>query len=314
MTRVAQSRITAVLAGDDRFSKPLAVTVRSVVSQLSPGRGLDLYLCDMGITAPNRDKIATAAAHPDVRLRWVDTLGKEIGHLPEAVPGISQAAYARLFIPQVLPPGVDRALYLDCDLIVRRCVGELSDLPLGSFAALGVADAGSPYVSSLYGVPYWSRYGRRADEVNFNSGVLLLNLTAWLEEDITGAAVAYLTDGRHQFLVDQEAINAVLPGRIGPLDPRWNVQTEHFQPPHQATLPLDEAQLSELIKDPWIVHFTTAVKAWDYECTHPFRDEWFALLDQTPYGGWRAPRSAYYLGQARRLGRRVKGRLRPRAH
>jgi len=310
---MADRRIAVVLAADDRFSRPLAATVRSVVSQLSPGLELDLYLCDMGISAPNRERIAAAAARPEVRLHWVETLGEKVGHLPQAVPGISRAAYARLFIPSVLPAGLERALYLDSDLIVRRCVSELFDSPIGEFAALGVADAGSPYVSSLYGVPYWSRYGRRADDVNFNSGVLLLNLRAWRDEDIGGAAVAYLTDGRHRFLVDQEAINAVLPGRIGEVDPRWNVQTEHFQPPHQATLPLDEAQLSELIKDPWIVHFTTAVKAWSYECMHPFREEWFASLDQTPYRGWRPSRSAYYAGQARRLGRRVKDRLRPRA-
>jgi len=308
---MADSRIATVLAADDRFSRPLAATVRSIVSQLSPGRGLDLYLCDMGITPLNREKIEAAAAHPQVRLHWVEGLGEKVEHLPEAVPGVTRAAYARLFIPHVLPPGIDRALYLDSDLIARRCVGELFDSPIGDFAALGVADAGSPYVSSLYGVPHWSRYGRRADDVNFNSGVLLLNLTAWREEDLTGAAVAYLTDGRHQFLVDQEAINAVLPGRIGQLDPRWNVQTEHFQPQHQGMLPLDEEQLVELIKDPWIVHFTTAVKAWSYECTHPFRDEWFANLDQTPYRGWRPSRNAYLAGQARRLGRRVKGRLRP---
>ena len=159
-----------------------------------------------GITPQNREnKIAAAAAHPEVRLHWVETLKERVEHLPEAVPGVTRAAYARLFIPFVLPSGIDRALYLDSDLIVRRCVGEFFDLPMGDLAALGVADAGSPYVSSLYGVPYWSRYGRRADDVNFNSGVLLLNLTAWREEDITGEAVAYLTDGRHQFLVDQEA-------------------------------------------------------------------------------------------------------------
>ena len=242
----------------------------------------------------------------------METLKERVEHLPEAVPGVTRAAYARLFIPFVLPSGIDRALYLDSDLIVRRCVGEFFDLPMGDLAALGVADAGSPYVSSLYGVPYWSRYGRRADDVNFNSGVLLLNLTAWREEDITGEAVAYLTDGRHQFLVDQEAINAVLPGRIGQVDPRWNVQTEHFQPQHQGMPPLDEEQFAELIKDPWIVHFTTAVKAWSYECTHPFRDEWFANLDQTPYRGWRPSRGAYLAGQARRLGQRMNGRLRPR--
>jgi lipopolysaccharide biosynthesis glycosyltransferase len=150
---MADSRIAAVLAADDRFSRPMAATVRSIVSQLSPGRGLDLYLCDMGITQQNREKIAAAAAHPEVRLHWVETLKQKVEHLPEVVPGVTRAAYARLFIPLVLPSGIDRALYLDSDLIVRRCVGEFFDLPTGDLAALGVADAGSPYVSSLYGVP-----------------------------------------------------------------------------------------------------------------------------------------------------------------
>ena len=48
---MADSRIAAVLAADDRFSRPLAATVRSIVSQLGPGRGLDMYLCDMGISS-----------------------------------------------------------------------------------------------------------------------------------------------------------------------------------------------------------------------------------------------------------------------
>jgi lipopolysaccharide biosynthesis glycosyltransferase len=270
---------------------------------------MDLYLCDMGISAQNREKIEAAADHPEVHLHWLSSLRKEVEHLPEAMPGITRAAYARLYIPGVLPPETDRALYLDCDLIVRRCIGDLFDLPMGDFAAMGVADGGSPYVSSLYGVPYWAQFGRRADDTNFNSGVLLLNLPIWRNEDLTGAALKYLTDGRHQFLVDQEAINAVLPGRIGELDPRWNQQTENFIPKFQVTLPYDEELLRELIDDPWIVHFTTPIKAWSYRSAHPFRGEWFKSLDETPYRGWRPTRSGYLAERAGKLQKRVKKRL-----
>jgi lipopolysaccharide biosynthesis glycosyltransferase len=310
---VADGRIVTVLAADDRFSRPLAATVRSIVSHLSPGRELDMYLCDMGITGQNREKIQTAADHPAVRVHWVSSLEKEVEHLPETMraQGITRAAYARLFIPWALPREMDRVLYLDCDLIVRQCLGELFDTPMGDFAAMGVADAASPYVSSPWGVPYWSRYGRSAGDVNFNSGVLLMNLPVWRDEDVAGAAVKYLTDGRHQFLVDQEAINAVLPGKIGMVDPRWNQQAEHFIPHFQVTLPYDEQQLNELLEDPWIVHFTTPVKAWSYGCTHPFRSEWFKNLDETPYRGWRPSRRAYLAGRARKLLDRVKDELRP---
>ena len=169
---------------------------------------------------------------------------------------------------------------------------------------MGVADAGSPFVSSIYGVPFWPRYGRKADDVNFNSGVLLLNLPVLREIDFTGAAISYLTDGRHRFLQDQEAINGVLAGRIGHVDPRWNQQTEVFEERFEATLPYSEEEMRGLFKDPWIVHFTTPAKAWNYESTHPFREEWFKNLDETPYRGWRPKRSQYLAGRAGKVMRR----------
>lgn len=302
------SRIVAVLGADDRFSRPLAATVRSILAHLTPGRELDLYLCDMGITPRNRELIETVTRHPDVRTRWIDSLSAEVGHLPETWPGITRAAYARLFIPAFLPAET-KALYLDCDLIVRRCVGELYDTEMGDYAAMGVADAASPFVCSPYGVPFWARYGREAGETNFNSGVLLMNLPVWREDDIAGAAFKYLTSERHQGMVDQEAINAVLPGRIGTVDPRWNQQTEHFVPRFQATLPYPEELFQELLENPWIVHYTTNSKAWSYTSRHPFRDEWFAHLDQTPYAGWRPSRRAYYSAQSGKVLKAVRGRI-----
>lgn len=302
--------ISVVLASDDRFSRPLAVAVRSIVANLSADRALNLYLCDMGISPQNREMVDAVARDPRVQVEWITTLKEKVEHLPRATwPGITAAAYARLYIPSVLPAHTDQALYLDCDLIARRCVGELFDTPIGGYAAMGVADAASPFVASPYGVPFWVRYGRRTDEVNFNSGVLLMNLAKWRDDDLAGAALAYLTDGRHKQLVDQEAINAVLPGQIGEIDPRWNQQTEHFIPKFQYTLPYSEQQLTDVLKDPWIVHFTTNVKAWSYQCTHPFRGEWFKYLDQTPFRGWRPNRAQYLAKSAGNLLRVVKSRL-----
>jgi lipopolysaccharide biosynthesis glycosyltransferase len=302
-------RIALVLAADDRFSRQLAATVRSVVARLSPGRELDLYLCDMGIAPRNRALIEQVAEHGSVRVDWITSLREQVEHLPRSLSHITRATYARLFIPAMLPESVDKALYLDCDLIVRRCVGDLFDVPVGEFAALGVADAASPFVSSVYGLPHWADHGRRADEVNYNCGVLLMNLAAWREGDLAGAALRYLTAARHLSMGDQQAINAVLPGRIGDLDPRWNQQTEHFVMKFQVTLPYPDEQLARLLDDPWIVHYTTNVKPWSYESTHPFRDEWFSALDGTPYRGWRPSRGRYLAVTGNQLARGAAGRL-----
>lgn len=304
-----EPRIPVVLAADDRFSRPLAATVQSIVGQLAPGRELDLYLCDMGIADRNRALIEQVAEHPRVRLEWISDLGERVAHLPESLSHISRATYARLHIPAALPASVDKALYLDCDLIVRRCVSDLFDVPVGGSAVLAVADAASPFVSSVYGLPNWAHHGRRADEVNYNAGVLLLNLAAWREDDLAGEALRYLTTTQYVSMGDQQAINAVLGGRIGDLDPRWNQQTEHFIRKFQVTLPYPDEQLKEMLADPWIVHYTTDVKPWSYESTHPFRDDWFAALDQTPYRGWRPSRGRYLARTGSQLARGAAGRL-----
>jgi lipopolysaccharide biosynthesis glycosyltransferase len=302
--------VIVVLAADEAFSRPLAVTIRSIVAHLAPARELDLHVFDMGITAGSRTHIEQMAQHPRVRLRWVTDVREKVANLPQAWPHISTATYARLFIPTLLPLSATKALYLDCDLIVRRCVGDLYDTPMGEFAAMAVADAGAPYVSSRFGVPYWWRAGRRADEVNVNAGVLLMNLSAWREGDVSVAALDYLAK-EHLFQGDQEAINAVLPGRIGELDPRWNQQTLLFARELAAALPYSEEQVARLRTEPWIVHYSTHIKPWNYESRHPFRDEWFALLDETPYRGWRPSRLAYYRGLAKVAVRELKQRLRP---
>ena len=299
------------LAADDRFSRPLATTVRSITAHLTPGRELELHLCDMGIEPRNRAVIERVAQHPDVRLRWITDLREKVAHLPQSWSHISVATYARLFIPALLPESADKALYLDCDLIARRCVGDLFDVPVDGYTAMGVADVSAPYVSSPLGVPYWSRFGRRADEVNFNAGVLLMNLSAWREGDVTGAALNYLAKN-HVFQADQEAINAVLPGRIGELDPRWNQQTGLFTQALEAALPYTEDQVKQLQAEPWIVHFSTHIKPWHYQSRHPFRDEWLARLDETPFKGWR-PTVASYAGYLYRVGVREVKRLRPNA-
>jgi lipopolysaccharide biosynthesis glycosyltransferase len=301
--------VIVVLAADEAFSRPLAVTVRSIVAHLTPGRELDLHVCDMGTSPASRALIERVAQHPGVRVRWVTNLREKVAHLPQSWHHISTATYARLFIPALLPTS-EKALYLDCDLVVRRCVGDLYDQPMGEYAAMAVANAGAPYVSSPLGLPYWWRAGRRADDVNFNAGVLLMNLSAWRDSDVSGAALDYLVK-EHLFQGDQAAINAVLPGRIGHLDPRWNQQTGHFVRELEAALPYTEEQVASLRADPWIVHYTTDIKPWNYQSTHPFRGEWFARLDETPYNGWRPSRLAYYRGLAKGAVREAKQRLRP---
>jgi lipopolysaccharide biosynthesis glycosyltransferase len=104
------------------------------------------------------------------------------------------------------------------------------------------------------------------------------------------AALAYLTDGRHYFGQDQEALNVVLAGRIGELDPRWNQQSELFLKEYEVILPFTRELIKDLSENPWITHYSNKRKPWHFGHEHPLLQEWFAYLDQTAFAGWRPTR------------------------
>src|SRR5690242_14963241 len=214
-----QDKVTVVLAADNGYARPLTVAARSVVDTLAPGRNLQLCVLDMGIEPSDRTLMEASFEHPGVEVVWVDKLQDRVAQFPNTWPIITRATYARIYIPEVLPHS-ERALYLDCDVMARHDVGELFDCDMGGAWAMGSPDVQAPFVP--FGVPNWYASGRTAADLNFNAGVLLMDLDAWRRHGLTEELLRYLTDGRHLRAQDQEAINAVLAGRIGEMDPRWN--------------------------------------------------------------------------------------------
>jgi lipopolysaccharide biosynthesis glycosyltransferase len=279
--------VVVVLSADNDYARPLATAAHSVIATLPAERQLDLYVLDMGLDADNRSLVERSVADVRTTVHWVDSLRDKVGHLPNTWTEITRATYARLYIPDVLPRDVARAVYLDCDVIARRSVGELFDVDMEGRAAMAVPDVQSPFVTSPLGVPRWFESGRSPGDLNFNCGVMLMDLVAWRQESVRDAALAYLTDGRHYFAQDQEALNVVLAGRIGQLDPRWNQQFELFLREYEVTLPYPRELLTELATNPWITHYSNKKKPWHYGNQHPLVHEWFEHLDQTAFAGWR---------------------------
>lgn len=307
MGETTSSHVVVAIATDDNYARPAAVTARSVVANLAPSRTLTCCVVDMGLGPANRRALESIFDSPRVDVIWDLTIAERVRDLPETRAKITRAAYARLFLPEVLPDRIDRVLYLDTDTMARRCVGDLFVADMQSFAALGVPDTEAPFVAARYAVPLWHDAGRSPAEPNFNSGVLLMDVAQWRRTGVSEELLAYLTDGRRYFLMDQEALNATLPGRIGSVDPRWNQQAELFWKECEVMAPYPSAQVQELKRDPWIVHFSNHPKPWDYGYEHPFLHEWFSNLDQTPFAGWRPPgptRRMVAASHARRVLRR----------
>ena len=278
--------VRVVLASDDGYAMALSVTGRSIIANLDPDRDLELYVLDMGIGEENRAKVLRSLDAPRVRVRLIEVDGATVAGLP-TMEWFTTATYARLLIPDLLPAHVERAIYIDCDTVVRRSVADLFDLEMDGCLSLATHDQGAPFVSCPWGLAYWFESGRAASDVNFNAGVMLMDLEGWRREEVGRRALEYVRSDRYWRNVDQEAINATAGTRFGLFDPRWNHQGEILQEHCAVILPYERDVVEQVLSDPWIIHYTLGVKPWAHGAEHPWTAEWFKYVDQTTFAGWR---------------------------
>ncbi|MGE7752388.1 glycosyltransferase [Lysinibacillus fusiformis] len=178
---------------------------------------------------------------------------------------ISYETYFRIIIPEII--NVDKILYLDCDLIIRKPLDYLYSKDIDSFAVAAVYDYKAQGRKKELEIPEYAMY--------FNAGVLLMNLKYWRKDQITKALVQYIYKmGDKLKYWDQDALNAVLYDKVLIVEDTWNIQTASFE-----TKMVDE----ETLKNPAIVHFTGASKPWHISSNSVFQHEYLGYLALTSF-------------------------------
>lgn len=277
-----------VTAGDDGFALPMAVTLSSALRHVPSEQSVDIVALDSGMSVANQARISAVVeeAHPHAELTWVqpDITSIEGIHLEEMDPRFNASTFYRFLIPNVLPDTCHRVLYLDSDVVVERNLQSLWRTPFNGNAAMAVPER---IVSCpVAGIAEWERLGLDPDARFFNAGILLINLAAWRADNIHGQAIEYLLDSSNRFRYagDQEALNAVLAGRWGALDLRWNVThllySEDEKPRMEAMLQTD---LDPVAQEPFLIHYTSDAKPWGPFCDHPLEDRFHHYLHRS---GW----------------------------
>ena len=169
----------------------------------------------------------------------------------------SRTIYTRLLMPQLLGVTTGRIVYLDADTLVVDSVNALFDMDLEG-KAIGAMGGKSAKETA--------RLGLDPDIDIFNSGVLVIDVERWLEEDVSERTLSLAAERASQNLpaFDQDVLNIVIGGRFAKLDYRWNS--------------LGKAEHS----NPAIIHFTHA-KPNTTRCVHPWRHVYFEHRAETPW-------------------------------
>ncbi|TWT76511.1 General stress protein A [Planctomycetes bacterium CA13] len=303
--------IVVVSGCDEAYAMPLAVTLRSVIDHLDPMQTIQLYIFDGGIAEASQQKIAESVRDERVSIafRKIDmAMLKDVpvsGH-------VSAASYLRILIPSVLPKSVKRVIYLDSDLLICKNLAELWRSPLNGNAVLAAQDAAAPYIDSASTISNFhdckhyivsptpvanhKALAMSPDAKYFNAGLLVIDVDHWRHEKIDEQLFSCLQEHReHVLWWDQYALNVVMYGRWGELDGRWN-QGAHFHAyPSASESPFDQKAFSQLKHDPWVIHFTSALKPWHYFCPHPEAYQFQHYLSRTAWADYEPERPSDFI-------------------
>lgn len=182
----------------------------------------------------------------------------------------SIANYYRLLIPEVLPDSIDKVLYLDSDLIVRKDITELWNIDLKNYSIAAVEDLGFTGHTRLK-MPLGSKY--------FNSGVMLINLARWRKDNIHFKVIDFI--GKYPDRIrfwDQDGLNAILANQWKALPIKWNVQHNYFFPQGM------EIRYADINADPAIVHFSgEGTKPWLPYVRHKYIKEYLEYENMSPF-------------------------------
>lgn len=315
--QTAPARVHVAFAADNVVSKGLAAAVRSVDESLArAGRTGAVYVVDCGLTARSRRKITHSADPTRTSVVWLSVRDEAQELVRSLSAGSTRpyppAAYARLLLPALLPEAVAKVVYLDADTIVRGDVAALWDEDMAETPLFAVEDLplDNGNAARIARTVDQSRYPYDPGRVYFQSGVLVMDIATFRRERLAETAFAFLREYPTMQFPDQDALNALLATRTRVMDPRWNQMVAIYRYPDAAASPFDEAEFRDLRDDPFVVHFSGRPKPWEPGCEHPWLAEWFALLDRTPWAGWRPTRLNGMLERLPRIPRVAQRRIR----
>jgi len=282
---------TIVFSGDQNYTVGMAAALRSVLTHLRDTPRANVYILHPAFDSSIKDRLrAVVRATPvDVALSFVRVDEEE--HLAtfdlHIKNGWTHTIFYRPLIEKLIPECHERVLYLDCDIIVEEDLSPLLRTELNGQIVGAVPER---VVSCPYsGLSRWKELGLPADAPYFNSGVMLIDMERWREEQVGRRVLEYLHEYGPLLNIkgNQGGFNAVLAGRWKPLPQKWNVQTwylddELYRRFGHAGVPTRE-ELDEIRAAPAIIHYTHALKPWHVGCDHPHRDRFFRHLRRS---GW----------------------------
>lgn len=256
--------VNLFFACDDNYVPFLAVTLTSIQENCDPDRKYDVRVLHTGLKQENRDRLMTRFSKPNFSLCFWN-IGRMLEKYADRLytrDYYSKSTYYRLFIPELFPQ-LEKALYLDCDIVVTGDISKLYDQDMGDNLVAAVPD------SMVTAIEPFARYVQNRLRVKperyFNAGVLMMNLAEMRNMQFTEVFLKLLERVTFRVAQDQDYLNVICKDRACYLGREWN------------TMPG-----AAFCEDPKLIHFNLDCKPW-WRDDVPFSDVFWDYAQRSDF-------------------------------
>ncbi len=247
-------KLDICFSSDNSYSKYMATTIASILSNSKEDEELYFHILDCGITEENKNRIYELKSIKQFNIIFYNTNENKY-NLPH---------YLRLNIASIIKD-IDRVLYLDCDTIVLNSLAEIFSIDINNYYAIVCEDV---YLNRIF--KFKEMHGLNKDEIYFNSGVMMINLKLWRENNLEEIFYNdYLKFGNTGH-ADQDILNRIIKNHIKVIDSKWNFLSH-------------KKVYNEPLKEINIIHYAAA-KPWKKDVSNVFFvEEFWKYYQYTPW-------------------------------
>ena len=271
----AERTIDIVMAFDDVYAQHGAATIASILLNCDATSNFRFHILDGGISESKKEKLIKIKKLRDFDIKFYDMTKYDWSMFPNNLKHITLATYYRLRIPEILSEGIQKALYLDGDMIVEQDLKELWDTDISDYVLGAVEDE--------EGIESGVRLG--LSKKYFNAGLLLLNLEKLRKINLIREGISYLEKNRGRIIYqDQDILNGLFNTQYKDLPLKWNANRDIYMPTNTKHTYTDQ-ETKIIRKNPGIIHFTGHnAKPWFWGwIPHPLTDEYWKYLKYTEF-------------------------------
>ena len=267
----SKATIPLVLTSDNNYTPFLYTTMLSALETANKNTFYDFYLLVTDdFLNKNKEEINKLKKKYNCTINFIDIKNKFNNS------GWHVASWYRLLLADLLPPNIDKCIFLDDDICVCTDLTDLYN-----------TDMQDNYLSGVLLCSYYMNEEHHCKLLNLpsmkqavNAGVLLYNLKQMREDNITQKFIKLSDKDWPSY--DQDIMNVVCYGKIKILPPKYNVMIKHlFINDVRLNDLYTKEEIEEAKNTPNLIHFLDEQKPW--QGFRKYGSYWWKVAIKTPY-------------------------------